>query len=80
VLLDLGTPGGVDLGPWADDVRVVRAEFGGRLELPVLGVVPAPTAVLIRPDGYVGWVGEGSAQGLREALVRWGGPRAPVSA
>lgn len=75
VLLDFGTPCGIELGAWADTVRHVRAELRGALELPVLGGVPVPTAVLIRPDGYVGWVGEGSAQGLREALERWVGPR-----
>lgn len=75
VLLDLGTPGGVELGAWAGAVRLVRATFHGALELPVLGVATTPSAVLIRPDGYVGWVGEGSARGLREALERWVGPR-----
>jgi len=56
VLLNLGEPGGFDITPWADRVQLVGAEYGGTWELPVLGEVTAPGAVLIRPDGYVaGW-------------------------
>ncbi|HET8795016.1 MAG TPA: hypothetical protein VFM62_01420 [Arthrobacter sp.] len=43
-------------------------------ELPVLGTVDAPSAVLIRPDGHVAWVGERSQAGLKEALTAWFGP------
>jgi hypothetical protein len=71
VLLDLGD--GLDLGPWADRVRHVEAAYDGAWELPVTGVVDAPTAVLIRPDGHVAWVGTGSDEGLTEALTRWFG-------
>ena len=74
VLLDLGEPGALDLGPWAARVRHVRARAEGAWELPVLGPVPAPAAVLIRPDGHVAWVGEGTGAGLREALTTWFGP------
>ncbi|HYI35268.1 MAG TPA: FAD-dependent monooxygenase [Thermoleophilaceae bacterium] len=74
VLLDLGAPGGIDIAPWADRVRLVEAEYGGVWELPVLGEVPAPTAVLIRPDGYVAWVGDRDEAGLTDALTRWFGP------
>ncbi len=59
VLLNFGEAGGVDAGLWADRVRVVDAEYAVPWELPVLGVVAAPAAVLIRPDGYVAWVGGG---------------------
>jgi hypothetical protein len=52
----------------------VDAEYEGQWELPVLGVVAAPTAVLIRPDGYVAWVGEGTDAGLADALTTWFGP------
>jgi hypothetical protein len=52
----------------------VEARYAGGWELPVLGAVAAATAVLIRPDGYVAWVGDGTDQGLREALTTWFGP------
>jgi 3-(3-hydroxy-phenyl)propionate hydroxylase len=76
VLLNLGEPGGLDIMPWADRVRLVEATLVGTWELPVLGTVPAPEAVLIRPDGYVAWVGVGDGVGLEEALTRWFGPPA----
>jgi 2-polyprenyl-6-methoxyphenol hydroxylase-like FAD-dependent oxidoreductase len=73
VLLNLGEPGGLDITPWADRVQLIDARFAGVWELPVLGVVTAPTAVLIRPDGHVAWVGDGADTGLREALTTWFG-------
>jgi 3-(3-hydroxy-phenyl)propionate hydroxylase len=73
VLLNLGEPGAIDITPWSDRVQYVDAEFVGRWELPVAGEVVAPSAVLIRPDGYVAWVGEGTSQGLTEALTMWFG-------
>jgi 2-polyprenyl-6-methoxyphenol hydroxylase-like FAD-dependent oxidoreductase len=57
VLLNLGERGRVEITPWADRVQLIDAEYVGPWELPVLGEVTAPTAVLIRPDGYVAWVG-----------------------
>jgi 2-polyprenyl-6-methoxyphenol hydroxylase-like FAD-dependent oxidoreductase len=74
VLLNLGEPGALDLGPWADRVQRIDARYAGVWELPVLGEVSAPTAVLIRPDGYVAWVGDGTDRGLRGALSAWFGP------
>jgi 2-polyprenyl-6-methoxyphenol hydroxylase-like FAD-dependent oxidoreductase len=74
VLLNLGEPGGFDITPWADRVRLIDAEYTGAWELPVLGAVSAATAVLIRPDGHVAWVGEGSHVGLPDALTTWFGP------
>jgi 3-(3-hydroxy-phenyl)propionate hydroxylase len=74
VLLNLGEPGALDIAPWADRVQRVDARYAGGWELPALGAVTAPTAVLIRPDGHVAWVGEGSDQGLRDALSTWFGP------
>jgi 2-polyprenyl-6-methoxyphenol hydroxylase-like FAD-dependent oxidoreductase len=73
VLLNLGEPGGFDVTPWADRVQLIDAEYVGLWELPVLGVVTAPTAVLIRPDGYVAWVGDRTHLGLPEALTTWFG-------
>ena len=75
VLLNLGEPGGVDIAPWADRVQLIDAEYVGPWELPALGAVAAPTAVLIRPDGYVAWVGDGTDLGLPEALTTWFGPK-----
>jgi 3-(3-hydroxy-phenyl)propionate hydroxylase len=78
VLLNLGEPGGFDITPWADRVQMIDATYVGRWELPVLGEVTAPTAVLIRPDGHVAWVGDGTDLGLPEALTTWFG--APTGA
>ncbi len=76
VLLNLGEPGGFDVAPWADRVQLIDASYKGEWELPVLGAVVAPTAVLIRPDGYVAWVGDRTQLGLPEALTMWFGPPA----
>jgi hypothetical protein len=74
VLLNLSEPGGFEITPWAERVQLVDASYEGEWELPVLGAVAAPTAVLIRPDGYVAWVGEGTEAGLPGALATWFGP------
>jgi len=74
VLLNLGEPGGVDIAPWADRVQLIDAQYTGRLELPALGEVPAPTALLVRPDGYVAWVGDQTDLRLTDALTTWFGP------
>ncbi|MGW1613828.1 FAD-dependent monooxygenase [Streptomyces sp. NPDC002285] len=51
---------------WADRVDVVAASR------------PDPAApaadLLVRPDGYIAWVGTGGSAGLAEALQRWFGP------
>jgi 2-polyprenyl-6-methoxyphenol hydroxylase-like FAD-dependent oxidoreductase len=73
VLLNLGELGGFEITPWADRVQLIDAEYVGPWELPVLGAVTAPTAVLVRPDGYVAWVGDGTDAGLRDALTTWFG-------
>ena len=74
VLLNLGDPGGFDITPWADRVQLIDATCAGVWELPALGAVTAPTAVLIRPDGYVAWVGDVTQLGLADALTTWFGP------
>jgi 2-polyprenyl-6-methoxyphenol hydroxylase-like FAD-dependent oxidoreductase len=73
VLLNLGKPWGFDISPWAHRVLAIDARYAGDWELPVLGQVAAPAAVLIRPDGYVAWVGDGTDRGLRDALTTWFG-------
>jgi 3-(3-hydroxy-phenyl)propionate hydroxylase len=73
VLLNLGEPGDFDITPWVDRVQMIDAKYVGTWELPVLGAVTAPTAALIRPDGYVAWVGEPADPGLPDALTSWFG-------
>jgi 2-polyprenyl-6-methoxyphenol hydroxylase-like FAD-dependent oxidoreductase len=74
VLLNLSEPGSFAIDLWADRVQLIEAEYAGVWELPVLGAVTAPSAVLIRPDGYVAWVGDGNDDGLNDALGTWFGP------
>jgi 3-(3-hydroxy-phenyl)propionate hydroxylase len=76
VLLELGHPGRLDITRWADRVQLISAEYAGAWELPGIGVVDAPTAVLIRPDGYVAWAGDRSNIDLADALTTWFGPPA----
>ncbi len=77
VLINLAEPGSLDITPWADRVQLVDAEYAGAWDLPVIGPVSAPAAVLVRPDGHVAWVGEGTQTGLEEALTTWFGPPLP---
>jgi len=75
VLLNLGEPGRFDITPWADRVRLIDANYSGTWKLPAIGTVTAPVAVLIRPDGYVAWVGDLiTHEGLADALTTWFGP------
>ena len=76
VLLNLGEPGAIGIAPWADRVRLVDAGYSGAWELPAIGAVPAPMAVLIRPDGYVAWTGDGMGPTLTDGLTTWFGPAA----
>jgi 2-polyprenyl-6-methoxyphenol hydroxylase-like FAD-dependent oxidoreductase len=75
VILNFGGPGAFDASPWSARVKAVAAEYDGEWELPVLGRVDAPASVLIRPDGHVAWVGDGTDLGLSGALTTWFGPR-----
>jgi 3-(3-hydroxy-phenyl)propionate hydroxylase len=77
VLLDLDAAG-LSLGLRADRVRLVEASCDGAWELPVIGIVDAPAAVLVRPDGHVAWVGQGTDGGLEDALTHWFGPAPAV--
>ena len=76
LLLNFGEPGVIDVAAWADRVRSIDARCEGPWELPVVGTVAAPAAVLVRPDGYVAWVGDGTGAGLPDALTKWFGPPA----
>jgi 2-polyprenyl-6-methoxyphenol hydroxylase-like FAD-dependent oxidoreductase len=73
VLLNLGRPWGFDISPWADRMSPIDAKYAGNWDLPVLGQVAGPAAVLIRPDGYIAWVGDGTDTGLCDALTTWFG-------
>jgi len=75
VLLNLDKPWACDTSPWSDRVLAIDVEYDGDWELPVLGHVAAPAAALIRPDGYVAWVGDGTDTGLLDALTTWFGSR-----
>ena len=79
VLLNFGKPGSFAIDGWTDRVRLVDAKFEGVCELPVIGAVQTPAAVLIRPDGHVAWVGDGDSGGLSEALTEWFGSERPAS-
>jgi hypothetical protein len=74
VLLNFAEAGGLDIAQWADRVQLIDASYTGTWEISVLGEVAAPSAVLIRPDGHVAWVGDGTDAGLRDALTTWFGP------
>jgi len=76
VLLVMGQR--IDIASWANRVQVVDAQCAGAWELPVLGSVVAPEAVLIRPDGHVAWVGHGTQVGLADALTTWFGAPTPA--
>ncbi len=78
VLLNLGKPGSFDITPWADRVQLIDAAYSGTWEAPVIGAVPAAIAILIRPDGYLAWVGEQADPRLPDALTTWFGPPAPA--
>ncbi len=73
LLINFSGLGGFDSTPWEARVQTIDAKHDGKWELPVVGAVPAPAAVLVRPDGYVAWVGDGTQRGLAEALTRWFG-------
>jgi 2-polyprenyl-6-methoxyphenol hydroxylase-like FAD-dependent oxidoreductase len=85
-LLNFGKPGALDITPWADRVQSIDAQYVSAWELPTIGPVIAPTAVLIRPDGYVAWVvdptqpdstqPDSTQPRLAEALTKWFGPPA----
>ncbi len=73
VLINFGEAGAFDITPWADRVPSIDAKYAGTWELPVIGEVAAPAAVLVRPDGYVAWVGDLTQVGLADALTTWFG-------
>lgn len=73
VLLNFGGADGLDIQPWADRVTRTDTDTDGAWELPAIGEVAKPAAVLVRPDGHAAWVGHESQGGLAEALTIWFG-------
>ncbi|MEU8652079.1 FAD-dependent monooxygenase [Streptomyces sp. NPDC048737] len=63
---------------WADRVDLVEARSeDDHWSVPAVGEIPAPAALLIRPDGHVAWVAAAGApdtSALRAALATWFGP------
>jgi 3-(3-hydroxy-phenyl)propionate hydroxylase len=72
-VLNIAAAGRVARGARAGRVQKLDATTEGPWDLPALGPVPAPAAVLVRPDGHVAWVGEGTSTGLTDALGTWCG-------
>jgi 3-(3-hydroxy-phenyl)propionate hydroxylase len=72
-LLHRGDADGADVSSWLPRVRVVNATYEGRCELSLLGEITLPSAVLIRPDGYVAWTGHLADPALPDALTTWFG-------
>jgi 3-(3-hydroxy-phenyl)propionate hydroxylase len=79
LLLDLDGAGSIDLTPWAGRLQRVDAAYAGVWDLPAVGVVAAPPAVLIRPDGHVAWAGDVTDAELPRAISTWFGAPAPPS-
>jgi len=75
-LVNLGEQRAFDITTWADRVQLIDAEYAGNWDLPAIGAVTAPTAILVRPDGYVAWVGDRTQADLTDALTTWFGPAA----
>jgi 3-(3-hydroxy-phenyl)propionate hydroxylase len=78
VMLNFAEPGRIDIAPWANRVPLIDATYEGGWDLPGVGQVPPPAAVLVRPDGYAAWVVDGTQAGLAEALTTWFGPPSPI--
>jgi len=74
VVINFGAPGRVHGAALGGRVRVIDATYDGKWELPAVGPVDAPTAVLIRPDGYVAAVGDSSPERFNHLLTTWLGP------
>ena len=74
VLLNLGKPW-ASTSPVGGAGSADRRRIWRRVGASGPGRVAAPAAVLIRPDGYVAWVGDGTDTGLRDALTTWFGSR-----
>jgi hypothetical protein len=71
VALNFGARGEFVAAPATDRVRVIDVEYDGAWELPVIGEIAAPRAVMIRPDGHVAWAGDLTDPALPNAIATW---------
>ncbi|MBS1893601.1 MAG: FAD-dependent monooxygenase [Actinobacteria bacterium] len=76
LLLNLGKPGALEIDGWTDRVNLIDARCEESWDLPAIGEVDSPAAVLIRPDGHAAWVGERDDADLIRSLAKWFGARA----
>ena len=67
-----------DLGPASTQVKFIAATCSDPWELPIVGQVEPPSALLIRPDGHVAWAGDAGDIGLDRALSKWFGATNPA--
>lgn len=78
VLLNLGNPRGIDTPPWSSQAKWIDASYDGPWQIPAVGAIAAPTALLIRPDGYVVWTGDPTQTSLADVMVTWFGAPSPA--
>lgn len=62
---------------WSKRVKRIVGTCPGPWELPVVGAVEPPSALLVRPDGYVAWAATGTSGGLHDVLTTWFGAPTP---
>ena len=73
LFVNLGLGSELDTTPWPNGMQHIDATYTGTWELPVIGEVEPPSALLVRPDGYVARAGREAATGLQTALSTWFG-------
>ncbi|MFI9504152.1 FAD-dependent monooxygenase [Nocardia sp. NPDC052566] len=80
-LMHTARPVFLDLADRSDLREIVR-EWDSRVEIVTADADDRPAdALLIRPDAHIAWAatGDGSAEGLREALLSWFGAPEPAA-
>lgn len=71
LLLNFDQPAHLNIRRWAHRVTAVNVRGDRTWTLPILGEIAAPAAVLVRPDGYIAWIGDHRAIDLDDTLNRW---------
>ena len=74
VLLNLGEPGRFDISAVGGSGSAGRRQLRRSVGASGTRGGRRSSAVLIRPDGYVAWVGDQTRLGLADALTTWFGP------